>query len=138
MFTQTFKILFLISIILAESVLLKLEPNETVAALIGAVCGGVVLVLFERQKSKTWLDVITKILLSTICSIFLTPAFLKYYNIESWQYINLSFFVMSVIGAFILKTLFQLTKQNAHDVIINFFYRVTNLQPKEVEKKNNG
>jgi len=115
MILNTFKILSFISLILTEMILLKLEPNEVAGALIGGLCGGIVLVCFETQR--TWIDAIIKILLSTIASIFITPAFLEYYQVEKWQYVNLWFFFISIAGTFLLKTLLMITKRDLGDII---------------------
>lgn len=143
MLTQTFKMLFFISILLVEVLFFNIDPAFASRAVIGALLGGLVLTYFDSTKPNrsrlTWYDAIIKTLLSASSSLFLSPAFIRYYEIVDLDYISFCYFIFALIALVILRAIHTITEQNAREMIINIVNKifVINPQPntnKEVKK----
>jgi len=135
MATQIFRVLLFIAFFISEILALNIDTRYALIALLGAVGGGIVLTYFERIA--TLADRLVKIIIASISSLFISPALIKYYGIESLEYDALIFFLMSLLSVFILKALIAVTKQNASDIFINVFTRVFNVQVNRQERFNN-
>lgn len=133
MIPNIFKVLTFISLFLAETIILNISGEYAALAVGGSLAGGVALAYFK--PSKYWLDRLIKVLLSAVSALFLAPAFIKFYNIESREYTALVFFAMSLISLFVLRALINLTEKNASDVLKNVFIRVTNIEVKDKPPK---
>lgn len=139
MFAQIFKVLFFISLLIIEVLFFNIDANYAFRAVIGALVGGLVLNYFDVSKPNhqkiTWLDATIKILLSSLSSLFLTPAVIKYFQVQDLDYVGVSYFLMSLVALVILKALYSLTEKNAKDVIINIFSRTLNIETKPQQKE---
>lgn len=138
MIAQIFKLLFFISLLLVEIMFFNIDANYASRAVIGALIGGLVLTYFDANKPNhkafTWFDAVIKTLLSSLSSLFIAPAFIKYFAILDLDYVGLFYFVFSIIALIILKALHSLTEQNAKEIIINVFTRVLNIETKTEQR----
>lgn len=136
MTTQVLKVMFFIILFISDILILNIDARYAILAVIGSLSGGLVLTYFEKPSNL--IDKIVKVLVSGISSLFLSPAFIKWREIESVEYAGLTFFIMSLLAVFFLRALIAVTKKNVGDIITNVFTKfvsVKEIKPKTIKDK---
>lgn len=109
------------------------EWRSIIIAIGGSLSGSVILAYFRRDVRKG--EQLLKVIASAVGGLVLGTVLQEYTHIESEAYRLGLFFATSMLALVILRTLLNLTEQNAADAVKGILQRVFNLRL-ESEKTN--
>ena len=121
-----------LGILLVSSIALSIRTEQIVLAIVGSLGGSLVLSYFRREEK---FETVFKVLVSTIGGVFVGTAIIKYFELESLEYLGVVYFLTSFQLLIFLKAYLVFTESNALNLIKAFFQRLGKVEVKESKKE---